>query len=393
MKKYLTILSVLWWGCCGNVRGAAAEFENPFARPDIHGFLSQGFLQSTENNYFAKTTDGTFQFNEFGLSVASDLTDRLSAGIQLFSRDIGEIGNNAIELDWAFGDYRWKDWFGIRAGKLKVPQGFYNDTRDLDLARTWIFLPPSIYSEGERNFQTSMYGLNLYGLVETPRGGSVLYQFQIGEKDIGEFSEPLVDEAGAPVATISINISKFYTACLEWQTPLEGFRLQGFYTSANFQSRIRLNDDPRWEELGLEPNSVVVSDDQKFEISVLSAEYVYHDLSLTFEYQWSPLNDMIGYYGSLSYRVTDWCEAGVYYSVAETPQTDNPEDSSGNATLAYADWQKEFVTAMRFDINDSWLIKIEGHAIHGVGQMQASENADGLQEDSFLVALKTTFNF
>ena len=37
--------------------------------------------------------------------------------------------------DWFDLDYRWKDWLGLRAGRVKLPYGLYNDTSDIDAAR------------------------------------------------------------------------------------------------------------------------------------------------------------------------------------------------------------------------------------------------------------------
>ena len=108
---------------------------------DIHDFLSQGFLYSNRNNYLADTETGTFQFNELGINFAADLTDRLRLGIQLAARDLGDMDNDKVVIDWAYADYRWRDWLGIRVGKMRLPLGFYNKTRDLDMLRTFIFLP------------------------------------------------------------------------------------------------------------------------------------------------------------------------------------------------------------------------------------------------------------
>ena len=44
---------------------------------DIHGFISQGYLKSTGNNFLAETKRGTWEFTEvginFGTSVDGDL--------------------------------------------------------------------------------------------------------------------------------------------------------------------------------------------------------------------------------------------------------------------------------------------------------------------------------
>jgi hypothetical protein len=91
---------------------------------DIHGFLSQGYLHSDNNNFYADTEEGTFQFNEFSMNFSSDLTDKLRIGLQLLSRDLGKIGNNTVELDWAYGTYRWKDWLGFVREGLSCPWDF-----------------------------------------------------------------------------------------------------------------------------------------------------------------------------------------------------------------------------------------------------------------------------
>ena len=42
---------------------------------NIHGFISQGYLKSSDNNYQGNTEDGTFEFNEIGLTFSTELTD------------------------------------------------------------------------------------------------------------------------------------------------------------------------------------------------------------------------------------------------------------------------------------------------------------------------------
>ena len=40
------------------------------------------------------------------------------------------------ELDWATADYRFTDWFGVRAGKVKTVFGLHNDTLDMEFLHT-----------------------------------------------------------------------------------------------------------------------------------------------------------------------------------------------------------------------------------------------------------------
>ncbi|HAO21106.1 MAG TPA: hypothetical protein DCQ37_11925, partial [Desulfobacteraceae bacterium] len=109
IRLLITIVFIL---CASVVQVHAVEAEGI----DIHGFISQGYLYSNKNNYLGESEKGSFQFNELGINFSKDMTENLRIGMQFFSRDLGETGNNAVEVDWAFGDYHWHDWLGFRAG-------------------------------------------------------------------------------------------------------------------------------------------------------------------------------------------------------------------------------------------------------------------------------------
>ncbi|NDY73735.1 hypothetical protein DO021_18555 [Desulfobacter hydrogenophilus] len=152
---------------------------------DIHGFISQGFIISDEYNYLAhNSTDGSFEYNEVGINFSKELTEQLRLGIQLFSRDIGDAGNNKVTIDWAYGDYRFKDWLGFRAGRIKLPLGLYNETRDIDMLRTNIVIPQSIYPDLLRDTVIAANGVSLYGTIDLSSVGSLEYQAIAGQVNI-----------------------------------------------------------------------------------------------------------------------------------------------------------------------------------------------------------------
>src|SRR5277367_840166 len=100
---------------------------------------------STANNYLTRSSRGSLEFAELGVNFQSQLTDRLSVGFQLFSRDLGPIGNYEMKADWFALDYHWRDWLGLRAGRIKLPFGLYNETSDIDAARVAVLLPQGFY--------------------------------------------------------------------------------------------------------------------------------------------------------------------------------------------------------------------------------------------------------
>lgn len=161
----------------GNIQ--AMEFDT-LGGVDIHGFISQGYLKSTDNNFFADTKKGTTQFNEAGINFSTDVTERLRIGLQILAYDLGDIGNNTLTLDWAVADYHWRDWLGLRIGNLKMMHGLYNETRDIDMLRTSIFLPQSVYNESWRESTSSIQGAGIYGEIPAGFLGSFSYGGQYG---------------------------------------------------------------------------------------------------------------------------------------------------------------------------------------------------------------------
>ena len=115
----------------------------------IHGWASQGFVQTPKENPWPVkgAGHGSFEFNDYAINASMQFTDNLHAGIQLFGQDRGYYGNDKIQIDWAYVDYRAFDWLGLRGGKVKMPHGLYNETRDNDMLRTFIFLPQGIYND------------------------------------------------------------------------------------------------------------------------------------------------------------------------------------------------------------------------------------------------------
>src|SRR5258708_25047312 len=96
---------------------AAAGLALPGDLPDLqlHGFISQGYLLSSANNYLAKTSSGSFEFSEVGLNFTLPATDRLRLGLQLFTRQLGPLGDYKTVLDWYSLGYHWRHWLGVPA--------------------------------------------------------------------------------------------------------------------------------------------------------------------------------------------------------------------------------------------------------------------------------------
>lgn len=404
--KYTTLCLLVLIGCCFASHADTFDFDDVSHNVQIHGFLSQGYLESDANQYFAGTREGTFQFNEFALNFSTDLTDRLRAGLQLFSRDLGDEGNNELVLDWAYADYRWKDWFGIRIGKIKSPYGFYNETRDLDMLRTWIFLP-HIYNETWRDVYLTGQGLEVYGYSSLHKAGDLAYQLQYGVMNLtetGSIAKMIEFNSGMSVqqadSTATINSS------VEWLSPVTGLRFGGTVMAFEMEVVLESTGEFYWADQDIPPGIHLTYTMEDVRIAVLSAEYRREKVTLAAEWmqfladsrftgQSTGWDGQESYYASLAYRVCDWWEIGAYYSVFY-PERNDKEGRTYEQTgrgADYRQWQKEWVFTSRFDLNEHWTLKLEGHLIDGAGIVQQYNPRDDVERDSFLFAIKTTFNF
>src|SRR5467141_3909369 len=366
---------------------AAAELSLPgeLGQLQVHGFISQGFLYTTDNNYLANSSRGSFEFTELGLNFSLQPMDRLSLGLQIFSHDLGPIGDYRATLDWYSVDYHWQDWLGIRAGRVKLPFGLYNDISDVDSARTAILLPPSIYPAQNRDFLLAQTGVEAYGYTRLGSAGALDYRLYAGTIFLDVKPQP-----GSPFTVVDLNVPYVAGGRVQW-LPIDGLRLGG---SLQF---LRLDTD-----LLASSASARVAVRIPATLWVASAEYAVQDFLLAAEYsRWlvktESSNPSLFPEGSTtserayvlaSYRVNSWLQAGTYYSRL-VPDVDRRTFPAG--------MQHDFALTLRFDVNRYWLIKAEGHYMRGTAGLSPSLNDNrplsSLTPDWALFAVKTTAYF
>ena len=368
---------------------------------DIHGFISQGYLKSTDYNYLANDSEeGSFSYNEIGLNFGKNITDQLRIGVQFFARDIGDVANDKITIDWAYADYRWKDWLGIRVGKIKLPLGLYNEIRDIDMLRTNIVLPQGIYSDMMRDTLIALRGLGVYGNFNMGTLGDLSYQGITGvlsvERGSGVYKWINSNLSGVGSLGSDIENDTAYCGFMTWNTPLQGLRLAYSYFNSVSNTSITFNP---WIMGG-----ATIASSTEGTYNIYSAEYIWTDLTLVFEYMdYESVASRMGftdsttsesYYFSASYRLNDWFEIGSYYSVTYPDKDDKNGDALVFMGLPdHGAWQKDFALSLRFDINENWIFKIEGHKVNGTADVLSVDNPTIAEEDWKYFTGKMTFSF
>jgi hypothetical protein len=346
----------------------------------IHGFVSQGFLLTTDNNYLADSERGSFEFTEVGLNFTQPLTDELRVGLQLFARDLGPLGDYSIKADWFYVDYRHASWLGLRAGRVKLPFGLYNEVNDIDQARVPILLPQSVYPVQNRDFLLAQTGVEVYGYVQLGNGGGALdYRLYAGTIFLETNLAP-----GSPYDIESLNIPYVAGGRLLWETPLPGLRAGGSVQV------LRLDADLLFDPMTFAPlvaaDALPADFDGRVNVEVPallwvgSIEYLFENLQLALEYsRWHveaessepalfPESDTTSerLYGMGAYRINSWFEPGLYYSLF-FPDVDDRDSSRDKS-------QHDIAATLRFDINRHWLVKVEGHYMRGTAALNTALN-------------------
>src|SRR5579859_5950657 len=200
----------------------AAEPDAPSGTlvPEVHAFVSQGFVLSSENNFLVKSKEGSFELSEIGINFTEQVTDKLRLGIQLFSHRPATGGTYNVKADWFYLDYRLFDWLGVRAGRTKLPFGLYNEINDIDSARVPILLPQSIYPFQNRDFLLAQTGFELYGRLDLRSAGALDYRLYGGTIFLDITQTP-----GSPYQVTDFGVPYIAGGRVLWETPLEGLRI------------------------------------------------------------------------------------------------------------------------------------------------------------------------
>ena len=385
--------------CAPNAR---AQSDWTLPDPDaiqVHGFVSQGFIKTSSNNYLSQSQRGAFDFTEIGINLTKHLFDQMRVGVQAFVRDLGPSGSFVPQINWAYLDYRFRDWLGVRAGRTKIPFGLYNEGSEADSARVPILLPQSIYPIDNQDYLLAQTGGEIYGDVQLGTAGEIEYRAYGGTLQV---STP----AASPGLTVAnLHVPYVFGGRVTWSPPVDGFRLSASYQSLRFDwdYDIAASLSMPLQKAGLLPADFDGTVPTQFYVKlyVASAEYEVGDLLLSAEYsRWigdidSSAPKLVSahavnerYYAMVSYRAARWFTPGAYYSV----YLPDVHQTSGRENVQY-----DVAVTARYDITSHWLVKVEGHFMDGTAAIDPSLNGGAslktLTRDWGVLLFKTTAYF
>lgn len=377
--RFISLLLLLFLGI-GSLR-AQDWAENL----QVHGYASQGFLFSSQNNYLTtRSSRGSLQWTDGVISVMDSVTDRLRVGMQLHMSQLGQLGGSQVKLDWASGDYRLNDHLGFRAGKIKTVFGLFTDSQDVEPIFLWVLLPQSLYPIDNRDYMLSEVGGEVYGRVGLGAGrGALRYHAQVGESYLEEDEGYMQQLAGYGLTFASHPGGSIWGGDLRWETPIPGWSIGA---SASVQD---ISGTAEQGAVRVKP----------FLSPVYYSQFERAKWFFAGEYNRAPVNptlffgsdafawplDQRSWYLMGSYRISGKLQVGSYYS--------HYVNKAANAALP-ENYSKDWVIAGRYNFNAFFYGKLEGHFLHGTGLgYYPNTNPDGLQPNSRILAIKVGFTF
>ncbi len=348
----------------------------------IHGFLSQGFVRTTDNNFFGESANNaSFDYREIGLNGSWRVIPELQLSMQIVYRDAGLTDEEGVRIDYGFADYSFysteSTLLGMKGGRVPTPLGFYNETRDVLSTRPTILLPQSIYFDRNRNIALSADGGYFYGEQRTEYGD---FFFDIGGV------VPRTDDADAKFS-ITGNLPGEFEGNPSWVGRLayewQSGRVRMSVTYGDFYTQYNPEQIPG--QFNLQPGTL------RFNPLIFSAQYNGENWSLTGEYELRrtrledfgfpvPNSDRtgIGYYIQGTYKFTSWMEGVVRYDDLVLDMNDKSGANFQSLTNrpAHSQFAQDWTFGLRFTIIPSLLFSAEYHRVNGTAWLASIENPD-----------------
>jgi len=326
--------AVLLTAAAGLPKGA---FALDIGGVEIHGYGHQGFLVSNENEYLDAGDEGTWNYTSMAIVFSSKVEDNTTVWIQLYGED--EVG-----IDWVFVDYRFNNNLSVQLGQVKLPMGFYNETRDARFLQLSTLLPAMYRTEAEL-------------IHEAYRGIRAIYDLELGGAGSISF-EPiggqLLDES------MGHKQGQMFGGRITYQAPLEGLSLAGASTFSKIEMDMMGN---------------TMKGDMKMWYG--GVEYVNYGFDLKSEYVWMKMFDEThsSYYAQAGYTFFDKLTPFVRYDY-------NSTDDDQSSDPSY--YQKCASVGVGYKINYNVSLKAEYHISDGYAMPVASGEVNaGAGEDNW----------
>lgn len=123
----ITRTATLVWLLAGGV-ASAQTIPGWISKVSIHGYASQAYAVSEDHPIFGITTDGTTDYRDLALQFRYDANRRNAFVVQFRHERLGERHtDDDVQLAWAFYQRNFSDRLSLKAGRIPLPLGIFNE--------------------------------------------------------------------------------------------------------------------------------------------------------------------------------------------------------------------------------------------------------------------------
>ncbi len=359
----------------------------------IHGFASQGYITTSDNDVFGNSNNGgSFGLTEAGLNISVRPLPKLQLSAQVLSRRAGKGNSGMPRLDYAILDYQLYSYdanqYGIRVGRLKNPFGFYNETRDVAHTRPSILLPQSIYFDRTRNLGLSGDSVQLYGETAIGNFGTFSTQFGVwwpivNDRDtevslIGRDPRVPSDIGNQPIGQLNREASYIGRGIFETNDKRLRLGISGIWLNTSYDPRNGLKDPISAGSLQFTP--IYFSAQYNAERWSITSEYAIRHFKYDNTFGPMVLNnaDFFGesYYVQGEYRFTPKWEGFIRYDVLYADRSDRNGNKFAKefGVAPHSRFAKDITVGLRWNVTPEFMLRAEYHRVNGTGWLSRLDN-------------------
>jgi len=311
----------------------SAETEEE-SKIELHGYFTQAYAKTDGLPVYGITRGGTFDYRVLALQARYNITDNDQLVVQSrYERNGASLLNTtSAEIQWAYYQHSFGN-LTAQVGKAPIPDGLYNNLREVGTVLPFFRAPPNFYVIGIETVEglvlTHSLPIKNWRLETSVYGGGILITF------------PFATPEGPEVTHDRQDYDYGYQVWLE--TPIPGLRVGTQFQS--FQASVSPTDTVRnWLFGG--------SLDGTFDRYYLRGEY--QGLSLK---KFAPS-------GGDELEHDWWAETGIKLTNALWLNTQLAMSDINYPGRTYR-WVDDRVIGVSYALNPHVVVKVEGHDHRG----------------------------
>ncbi|PID44617.1 MAG: hypothetical protein CSB48_01290 [Proteobacteria bacterium] len=352
-----------------------------------HGFLSQSFILTDENDFLGTSTNGSFKFSSAGLGASWKPCNSIQLSAQALYKQIGNTKPKGTNLDYAILDWAIVDQFdrgfGLRGGRLMNAYGFYNETRDVAATRPSILLPESTYIDYLQFLFRSSDSIGLYARSEMGEG-TLSFNTNIGRPLVYEEVVRVI-MGGLPGKSATGRIGK--NRLLVSQLGYEDARGQwrSALTYVLYRGNYEVGPEDILREGKITSSQLMLSFEYNWDELQLITEAFRRNLSITDALPFTIYDEHLGYYFQVGYQFEHGLKPYMRYDAVFLDKDDRQgllfeAGRRGPAAFAFA---KDITVGMSYTPSFNWNFGVEFHLVDGDYWVPAVENPDPLRQKRY----------